>query len=366
MASRVPARSLIIARALWRSAGLQQRRFQDSPRRILVAHHLLLGDTLMLTPLLAKLREQYPQAEVLMSTPKAIAPLYQQRPYGVTAVPYDLRDSNSVRGLLRQPAFDLAIVPGDNWHSWLARAAGARWIVAFAGGAAYKNLPVDELIPYASAPTAWGDMVAQLLPGPAPAPYDPADWPAPACRPFDLPADPYAVLHVGASAKLKLWEPDKWREVAARLGQRGLQVVWSAGPHEQSIVEAIDPERRYPSCAGQLDLAQLWQLVAAAHLLVCPDTGVAHLGRLTHTPTIALFGPGSPALCGTGDFWRNSPYRAVTIEDFPCRDQHRLFKRDIPWMRHCSRSASECSANRCMQAIGVDMVVSAIDGLLKP
>jgi hypothetical protein len=48
---------------------------------------------------------------------------------------------------------------------------------------------------------------------------------------------------------------------------------------------------------------------------------VAHLGRLVNTPTIALFGPGSAVLFGASKFWKNSLYHAVTIENFPCRDQ---------------------------------------------
>jgi ADP-heptose:LPS heptosyltransferase len=363
MASRAPARGLIIARALRRGAGLGRSRPRESPRRILVAHHLLLGDTLLLTPLLAKLRERYPEAEIVMSTPAAFVPLYQHRPYGVTAVPYDLRDRDSVRALLRQPAFDLAVVPGDNWHSWLARAAGARWIVAFAGDRpAYKNWPVDEPVPYPDRPGAWGDLVAGLVPGPAPAPYRPAQWPAPDCRPFDPPPSPYAVLHIGARNPLRLWSAERWRALAAHLAGRGLTVAWSGGPGEERYVEEVGPGMPH-SYAGRLDLAQLWRLLRNARLLVCADTGVAHLGRVTGVPTVTLFGPGSAVLFGAGDFWRDSPYRAVTIEDFPCRDQHSLFKRDIPWMRHCSRPPTECAANRCMQAIAPEQVLSAIEEL---
>lgn len=363
MASRTPARSLIIARALRRGAGIGRSRPRELPRRILVAHHLLLGDTLMLTPLLAKLRERYPQAEIVMSTPRAFVPLYQHRPYGVTAVPYDLRDSDTVRALLSQPAFDLAVVPGDNWHSWLARAAGARWIVAFAGDRpAYKNWPVDEPVPYPDRPGAWGDLVAGLVPGPAPAPYRPEQWPAPDCRPFDLPPSPYAVLHIGARNSLRLWGAERWRELAAYLAGRGLTVAWSGGPGEEKYVEQVEPGMPH-SYVGRLDLAQLFRLQREARLLVCADTGVAHLGRLAGVPTVTLFGPGSAVLFGAGEFWRDSPYRAVTIADFPCRDQRRLFKRDIPWMRHCSRPPSECAANRCMQAITLGQVISALDEL---
>ena len=61
--------------------------------------------------------------------------------------------------------------------------------------------------------------------------------------------------------------------------------------------------RRSP---GALDLAQLWHLLAGAELLVAPDTGVAHLGRIVGAPTVTLFGPGSALLCGAGDFWRDA------------------------------------------------------------
>jgi ADP-heptose:LPS heptosyltransferase len=334
------------------------------PQRILIAHHLLLGDTLMLTPLLAKLRQNYPSAEIVMTTPKATTPLYAKSPYGVRALPFDPRDAATLPPLFAESGFDLAIVPGDNRHSWLALALGARWIVAFAGDRpAYKSWPVDELIPYPNTPAAWGDMVAQLAPGPAPQTYASGDWPAPPFRSFDTPTSPYCVLHVGASTPLKLWEPDKWRTLANTLTRRGLQVIWSGGKYEERIVAQIDPDGDFQSYAGRLDLAQLWHLVQDAQLLVSHDTGVAHLGRLTGTSTVTLFGPGSSIICGAGDFWRNAPYRAVTIPDFPCRDQRVLFKREIAWVRRCGRGIDKCAAPRCMQAIDTALVMDAINDL---
>jgi len=340
------------------------RHHSSKPQRILIAHHLLLGDTLMLTPLLAKLRQRYPDAEIVMTVPKAITPLYAGRPYGVEALPYDPRDVNTLRALWRRRGFDLALVPGDNRFSWLARALQSRWVVAFASDRpAWKNWLVDRLAPYPDAPATWGDMVAGLLEGVAPEPYRATDWPAPPCTPFDLPAQPYCVLHVGASSSLKLWEADKWLALAGQLDLRGYQPVWCGGPGEDKVVAQIDPAGKYPSLAGKLDLPQLWHLLNQASVLVCPDTGVAHLGRLTATPTVTLFGPGSAVICGAGDFWRNSPYRTVTAE-VPCRDQDILFRRHIGWVRRCGRSTRECSLPRCMKAISVGMVLEAVDGLL--
>ena len=357
---RLAGRAEAVARALVYRA--RRRVAPDAPRRILIAHHLLLGDTLMLTPLLKKLRERHPHAEVAMTVPRPFAPIYATQPYGVRTLPFDPR--RSAASLYAEPPYDLAIVPGDNRFAWLAAAMRARWIVAFDGDRpARKSWQVDRLVPYPDRPAAWGDIVAMLVEGPAPAPYAVADWAAPPCAAFERPRAPYVVLHVGASSPLKRWMPARWREVAKRLASRGVAPVWSSGTHETGLVDEADPERAFASYAGRLDLAQMWHLLAGARLLIAPDTGIAHLGRIVGVPTVTLFGPGSAALCGAGDFWRDAPYRAVTVEPFPCRDQHVLFKRDIAWVRRCGRSVDECPKHLCMPAIAVEDVMRAVDAL---
>jgi ADP-heptose:LPS heptosyltransferase len=218
-------------------------------------------------------------------------------------------------------------------------------------------------VPYPDAPAAWGDIVAGLIAGPAPAPYRPAAWPAPAAERFELPTGPYAVLHVGASTPLKQWDPARWAALAANLAAKDIAPVWSAGRGEEPIVARCDPDRRYRSYAGELGLPQMWRLLADSSLLVCPDTGIAHLGRIVGTPTVTLFGPGSATIAGAGEFWRNAPYRAVTVDPFPCRDQHTLFKREIAWAQRCERLPPACTHPRCMDAIGIDAVNAAIADL---
>ena len=360
--SRAPLRYASVALALARW-GLRRRR-PVSPQRILVLHHLLLGDTLMLTTLLAKLRERHPRAQIVMTVAKAFAPLYAGRPYGVDAQPFDPRDFATFRALRAMARFDLCILPADNRWSWLARAIGARWIVGIAGDRpAHKNWPVDELVPYSSAPTAFCETAAALVPGAAPAPYRRDAWPAPAKHEAPSYSGDYAVLHVGASSKLKLWEPARWRELADVLERAGLTVVWSAGPGETAVLDAIDADRKRARIEGTLSLAALWHVLAGARLLVCPDTGIAHLGRIVGVPTVTLFGPGSAVICGPGRFFAAMPGRAVTVDPFPCRDQTIQFFREVPWARRCERLFGEgedrCNRARCMEAIEVAAVVAA-------
>jgi ADP-heptose:LPS heptosyltransferase len=375
MNSRWPTRLLCAVLALWYARfGLAHRRPPVTPRRILVAHNLLLGDTIMLAPLLKKLRARFPDARIVMTCKPALVPLFVNRPYGVRAMPFDPRDMESFLALFRERGFDLALLPADNRFSWLARALNSRWIVAFEGDhPAYKNWLVDEIRNFPDHAMALGDLFAErLVDGPAPLPYVTSDWPAPPAASIALPLSPYCVLHVGAGTRLRYWESAKWRALMAHLEVSGIKAVISAGPGEEALVTQIDPEGRCSSFPGNLSLAQMWRLLAGARVVVCPDTGIGHLARIAGAPTVVLFGPGSPTLFSGGEFWRTMPGRKVTIAKFPCRDENVLFRRYLPWAEHCGRNTDQCAKRnatqiaspKCMHALTEEMVIHAVDSLL--
>lgn len=333
----------------------------EEPRRILVLQHLLLGDTLMLTPLLAKLAARYPQAERFLACAPAFAPLYANRPFGIQTLAWNPRRGD-IASLRAAGPFDLVIIPAENRHSPLARALGHH-IIAFADDTpAWKNWLVDEARPFPDTPAAYGDFCAGLIDGAAPAPYRPADWPLPPAKPFERPASPYAVLHLGASTPLKHWPAERWLALADWLAEQGINPVWSGGPKETALVQAADPQGRYASTAGQLDLPQLAQLLAGARLMVCPDTGVTHLARIAGVPTVALFGPGSSLISGAGDYWRDSPFTALSI-DIACRNQTNTFRRHRDWIQRCSRGfghgPDQCARPLCMEGIALEAVQEA-------
>jgi ADP-heptose:LPS heptosyltransferase len=366
MANRWPIRLLCAGLAAWYSRfGLARRRPPAEPRRILVAHHFLLGDTIMLAPLLKKLRMRFPAAEIVMTCRPSFAALFAGRPYSVCAVPFDPRDVRTFLALYRLRGFDLALLPADNRYSWLARALDSRWIVAFEGDRPlYKNWLVDEIRSYPKQAMALGDLFAEcLVDGPSPPPYRTTDWPAPPAADFTLPKAPYAVLHVGAGSPLRYWDAAKWRQVAAFIERLGIAVVLSAGPGEDRLIAEIDSAGRLASFRGTLSLPQLWRLLAEARAIVCPDTGISHLARLVGAPLVVLFGPGSATMFGGGKFWQDMPSRRVTIPEFPCRDMNIIFRRHLPWAEHCARSPAQCSEPKCMHALSADMVATALQSL---
>ncbi|SEA55044.1 glycosyltransferase family 9 protein [Paraburkholderia sartisoli] len=372
--SRLPGRIRVFARALPRLALKPLRRRPARLQRILIAHHLLLGDTLLLTPLIAKLRALYPLAQIVLLCPKPIVPIYAGRPFDVDVMPFDPRDSSTVTAVLGSGPYDLGIVAGDNRFSWIALGAGCRWIVAHDGDVpAWKNWPVDEAVPYPVTPAAWADLTTDLIEGPPPRPFQPADWPAPPYTALPnataFPDRRYVVLHPGASTGVKRWPQDRWRELAQFVVSLGYVPVWSGGPREVDLIGNIDPDPSHPNLAGQLGLGELWHLYAGAAAIVCPDTGVAHLARIVGVPAVALFGPGNASIHGAGQYWRDAPFVSVTIADMSCRDQPFIFRRKVAWVRRCDRSETTCVAldgnyTDCMNRLSVESVCNALRSVL--
>jgi ADP-heptose:LPS heptosyltransferase len=351
------------------AAGLVRRsRKPTHPRTILVAHQLLLGDTLMLAGLFSALRTRYPEARIVTTCAPACVPLFAGRPWGVEAVGYDPRMAATLRHVRAKAGkeVDLAVLPGDNRHALLAWACRARWVMGFVGDSpAWKNALCDELLPWPAEPAALVDMFAALAET-EPAPYLKDEWiPPPPPAGFVAPAGLYAVLHLGAGNPLRRWAPEAWSALAARLAESGLDPVITAGPGEEALVRAIDPDGKYRSHPGDLPLTGMWHLLAGAALAVCPDSGVAHLAKLTATPAVCLFGQGSDVLFGPGRYFSQVPFISLIEQDMPCRDQRTLFGREIEWVRRCARRPGDCNDPVCMRALTVDKVFSACRLLLE-
>lgn len=324
----------------------RKRQLWHDVRTILVIHQLFLGDAIMLTLLLARLRGLFPTAKITVAMPWSQVPIYSGLPFGVQAVPFDAKGRGSIDNLLRlaqaQDGFDLAIVPGENRYAWHAAACDARWIVGFTGGDRYKTWPLDEQRVLPETPMSLPNIFASLAPTNGSAtPVALTAWPAPiggmgeAATVALNGVNQYAVLHVGASNPKKFWRGANWAALAQKITDTGVKVVWSAGKNESHLLNDCGVTAGHINLAGKLDLGQMWHLLNNAAFLVAPDTGIAHLARLTQTPAVTLFGPGPTMLYAETDLLAHqSAFHPLVLSELPERYQTSLFKRPLNWLQN--------------------------------
>ena len=100
------------------------------------------------------------------------------------------------------------------------------------------------------------------------------------------------VIHPGAAYGSKRWPPERFARVAAELARAGREVVITGGPGEDELVRQVVARAGHGVCsAGRTSLRELCALIAGASLVICGDTGTAHLSYAFATPSVVLFGP---------------------------------------------------------------------------
>jgi ADP-heptose:LPS heptosyltransferase len=110
-----------------------------------------------------------------------------------------------------------------------------------------------------------------------------------------------AVVHPGAAFPGRRWPPERFAAVARHLAAGGHHVVVTGGPAEVQLAAEVAAAAGLPPeavLAGRTSSLELAAVVAAARVVVCGDTGVAHLATAYRRPSVVLFGPVSPALWG--------------------------------------------------------------------
>lgn len=269
--------------------------------RLVVLRALGLGDLLTAVPALRGLRAGFPDHEIVLAAPSALAPLVDMFGGVVDAiVDVDFRERiGTLPAVLARP--DIAVNlhgRGPGSHAALS-ALTPRRLLAFADPDNAPDGPAwhageherhrwCRLLAHHGIAVDADDM---LLSPPAPPKGD-----------VDVThfADA-TVIHPGAASAARRWPVDRWAAVARHERERGHAVVVTGGPDEGGLGDAV---ARFAGIdagavvAGRTGMVELAALVAAAGRVVCGDTGVAHLASAFATPSVVLFGPTPPARWG--------------------------------------------------------------------
>jgi heptosyltransferase-1 len=114
-----------------------------------------------------------------------------------------------------------------------------------------------------------------------------------------LPQGRYAVLAHGTSARAKLWPVERWIELGARLGERGMRSVllWGSA-NERLRADEIARPIPHAVVAPGLSLADASAVLAGAGAVIGVDTGLAHLAAALTVPTVGIYCATDPAATG--------------------------------------------------------------------
>ena len=335
-----------------------------NPKKILIAHDLLLGDTLLLAPLMKRIDEKYPDSKKFILSKPLFVPLFRNTPYGFIVLSFNPKSFLSVWKIFYYGPYDLAFIAGDNRYSWLARAVGSRWVIGIKGDTpSWKNWMVNEAKSFDINPATWADMMARLVDGKDPKAYKKDEWLRPNINKVlsFKSSQLYIVCHLGASNPLKFWPAKSWQILIQKLKHEGFDIFISVGPGEEYLIREVDPNGQCQHVPGTYSLLEMWSLIEHAQLLISVDTGIAHLAKLCNTPVVTLFGPGSDVSHGAGIFWKFSHHADITQSDFNCRNQQVLFRRKISWLKRCGRNISQCKTpGACMDIISQEQVMKVI------
>lgn len=156
------------------------------------------------------------------------------------------------------------------------------------------------------------------------------------------PARPFIVVHPGSTAASRTYPAERFGIAAGELALRsGAQIVFAGGPGEREACAAALAATPVAclSTAGQLSLGELAALIAEAELLVCNNSGPAHLAAATGTPVVVLYALTNP---------QHTPWSVparVLFREVACRD--------------CLHSVCPHSHHACLLGVEVPEIVAA-------
>ena len=291
-------------------------------KRILIRGTNWLGDAVMTTPAMERLRASFPEAHIaLLATPLTAglfqgSPLvneiieYRRREQGVKASFDAVRQIRSGRldvSLLFQNAFEAALL------AWLG-GIGVRIGFAEQGRSALLTHKLHRGAEHRNRHQTndYLDIVAECERVCLGQSFKPEiEMPLPSLvatlaqrqaakgklRHFEITDHhPLIALNTGATnSRAKCWPADRFAELADRLNKElNAQIVLIGGEAERDYADNVFRQigkRHTVNLAGKTSMPELIGLLAECDLLVSNDTGPAHVAAALGTPTLTIFGP---------------------------------------------------------------------------
>jgi predicted lipopolysaccharide heptosyltransferase III len=287
-----------------------------APDRILVVKLRYVGDVLLATPVLSRLREGFPKARLTMLVNPGTEDVIRGHPALDDVLVVErknlARQWRFIRAL-RARQFDLVVDLTDGDRSAiLSRLTGAPLRLGYNSenrwrGALYTQIVQADRFAMHQVRYHLAATEALGLTGPPPDPVltISAEARSSAGRllkeaVIDL-SRPLVCLHPGARWWFKSWPAERFAALADLIQtETSAQALFLGGNQEQNAAGKIAEAMKSPfrSLIGRTDLPQLGTVLARAVLMLSNDNGPMHMAAALRVPVIGLFGPSDPAVWG--------------------------------------------------------------------
>jgi ADP-heptose:LPS heptosyltransferase len=170
---------------------------------------------------------------------------------------------------------------------------------------------------------------------------------------FDLAEKVVVGIHPGASLEERKWKDEKYAETIIRLTKdiKNIFFILFEGPNEHESIERIIGcfvNERVDYLVINKSIREYLVLLNSCKLIICNDSGAAHLAAAFNIPEIVIFGKGDPI--EVKPFSRNiSKIVSYSLECKPCH------------LINC-----KFGTNLCMNMVTVDDVYLHASEILKP
>ncbi len=296
---------------------------ESAPQTVVIAKIVGLGSLVRAATLVAGLRRRYPNAQLVVLTRRAHAPLAARLTGVSQVITIDDRSvmslarsawsaARALRALRPDAYMDLEVY--SNAAAVLSWVSGAPRRLGFTRRAADRKsrLYTDAILfnTHAHIDDILSVFLAKLDAAPA-EPHTPAIRLLTAdVRECDevfarhgLGGRAIVAVNVNASSLMleRRWPARSWQRclpvLAEALPAVDLVLIGHASERQyvQRIIDdAAVPHRRLHNVGGELSLGGVMALLARSQLLLSGDTGPLHLAAALHTPTVSIWGPTSP------------------------------------------------------------------------
>jgi len=339
----------------------KKRRMPRDIHRIAVLKTAAIGDTVLLSGVIADLKKAFPGSRITFlsgnSNHEASALIR-----GVDKiVRLGMRNTLGNIFTVRREKYDLFLDfgPWARINALISCFSRSAFTVGFETGGQYRHYAYDavvhhsgkihELENYRNIVRAIG--VEHSSPPDLELPSAVDD--AVACK---LPETEYVVCHPwpgGTKSHYKEWPADRWNRLAREINRMGFPVLFTGAEPDrlrtEDILKGLDDRSMATNLAGKLTLRDTAIVLKSTVLLVTVNTGIMHVGAALGVPLVALHGPTSSKRWGP--YMKNGCQIAIESPIPGCGYLNLGF--DYP-----------ANPPRCMEGISVEEVLRAAERLI--